>query len=99
MEGTILGGIAMKTEIIKDEKSELEFVMDGERHTLANLLREKLSQNSEVEFVAYRLDHPLNNKSKFVLKTKGNSKKVLEEAIKELQKELDEFKKAFDKVK
>ena len=89
----------MKIEIIKDEKNEIEFILDGERHTIPNLLREKLSQNSEVEFVAYRMDHPLDKKSKFALKTKSNAKKVLEDTIKELQKDIDEFKKGFEKLK
>ena len=89
----------MKLEIIKNEKSELEFSVEGERHTIPNLLREKLSQNGDVEFVAYRLDHPLDQKAMFVLKTKGSAKKILEDTIKELQKDIDEFKKGFEKVK
>ena len=89
----------MKLEIIKNEKSELEFIVEGERHTIPNLLREKLTGNSDVEFVAYRLDHPLDQKAVFVLKTKGSAKKVLEDTIKELQKDIDEFKKGFEKVK
>jgi DNA-directed RNA polymerase subunit L len=89
----------MKLEIIKNEKSELEFSIEGERHTIPNLLREKLSQNSDVEFVAYRLEHPLDQKAMFVLKTKGSAKKVLEDTIKELQKDIDEFKKGFEKLK
>jgi len=99
MKEIILGGEIMKLEIIKNNKSELEFIVEGERHTIPNLLREKLSQNSEVEFVAYRLDHPLDQKAVFVLKTKGSAKKVLEDTIKELQKDIDEFKKGFEKLK
>ena len=99
MKEIILGGEIMKLEIIKNEKSELEFIVEGERHTIPNLLREKLSQNSDVEFVAYRLDHPLDQKAVFVLKTKGSAKKVLEDTIKEIQKDFDEFKKGFEKLK
>ena len=99
MKEIILGGEIMKLEIIKNEKSELEFVLDGERHTIPNLLREKLSQNGDVEFVAYRLNHPLDQKAVFVLKTKGSAKKVLEDTIKELQKDIEEFKKGFEKLK
>ena len=99
MDEVILGGEIMKLEIIKNEKSELEFSVEGERHTVPNLLREKLSQNSDVEFVAYRLNHPLDQKAMFVLKTKGSAKKVLEDTVKEIQKDIDEFKKGFEKVK
>jgi len=89
----------MKLEVIKNEKSELEFIVEGERHTVPNLLREKLSQSGDVEFVAYRLDHPLDQKAVFILKTKGNAKTVLESTIKDIQKDIDEFKKSFEKAK
>lgn len=90
----------MKMEIIQNEKNNLEFYLLNERHTIANLLKEKLVKNSDVEFCAYRLDHPLDEKTRFILKTNGKSpKKILEEAIKETKEELEEFKKAFDKMK
>jgi DNA-directed RNA polymerase subunit L len=89
----------VKIEVITNEKSNLEFFIEGERHTLPNLLKEKLGQNTDVEFVAYRLEHPLDKKSRFVVKAKGNAKKAVEEAIKELQTDISEFKKAFEKVK
>ncbi|HNV01055.1 MAG TPA: RpoL/Rpb11 RNA polymerase subunit family protein [archaeon] len=90
----------MKMEIIQNEKNTLEFYLLNERHTISNLLKEKLVKNGDVEFCAYKLDHPLEDKSRFILKTNGkNPKKVLEEAIKEIKEELEEFKKAFDKMK
>ncbi len=89
----------MKIEVVNNEKDNLEFYIEGERHTIPNLLKEKLGKNSEVEFVAYRLDHPLDNKARFVLKTKGNAKKILEDAIKEIQADIVDFKKSFEKAK
>ncbi len=87
----------MKLEIISNEKDNLEFYIEGERHTLTNLLKEKLSNNESVDFVAYKLDHPLDTKAKFILKAK-NAKKILSESLKEIEKELEEFKKAFNKA-
>jgi DNA-directed RNA polymerase subunit L len=87
----------MKVEIINNEKDSLEFFIDGERHTLPNLLKETLAKNNDVEFVAYRLDHPIDKKSRFILKAK-NPKKVLDEAIKEIQSEITDFTKAFEKA-
>ncbi len=90
----------MKIEVVQNEKNTLEFYLMNERHTIANLLKEKLAKNSDVEFCAYKLDHPLDEKSKFILKTNGKSpKKILEEAIKETKEDLEEFKKAFEKMK
>jgi DNA-directed RNA polymerase subunit L len=87
----------MKVEVITNEKDSLEFFIDGERHTLPNLLKETLAKNNDVEFVAYRLDHPIDKKSRFILKAK-NPKKVLDEAIKEIQSEINDFAKAFEKA-
>lgn len=88
----------MKLEVISNESSNLEFYIEGERHTLTNLLKERLSEKDGVDFVAYRLDHPLDNKARFVLKAK-NAKKVLTDTIKEITKDLDDFEKGFSKAK
>ncbi|MFA5357340.1 MAG: DNA-directed RNA polymerase subunit L [archaeon] len=88
----------MKIEVIKNEKNLLEFFIVGERHTLSNLLRERLSQNNAVEFCSYRLDHPLDKKARFVVRAQ-NPKKIIEDTIKEITDEVSEFKKAFEKTK
>jgi len=90
----------MKLEVLSNEKNHLEFYMEGERHTLPNLLKEKISAMEGVEFCAYRLDHPSDKRAKFVVKTNGKApKKILEDAIKSVKEELAEFKKEFDKLK
>lgn len=88
----------MKIEAIKNEKGLLEFCIEGERHTITNLLRERLSKNSRVEFCSYRLEHPLDKKARFVVRA-DNPKKAAEETIKEIREEVAEFKKAFGKTK
>jgi len=88
----------MKVDVVSNTKDTLEFYIEGERHTLPNLLKERLSMDSNVEFCAYRLDHPLDKKAKFVVKGK-NPKKALEDSLKAIQTEIAEFKKAFEKAK
>jgi DNA-directed RNA polymerase subunit L len=88
----------MKLELIKNEKDVLEFYIEGERHTLPNLLKERLSKQSDVDFVAYKLDHPIDTKARFILKGK-NPKKSLKDVVKEMQTEISDFKKAFEKAK
>ncbi len=88
----------MKLTIIKQEKELLEFYIEGERHTLPNILREKLLKDSDVEFCAYTMDHPIENKSRFLVRGK-NPKKSIESAIKEVKENLDEFRKVFAKAK
>ena len=87
----------MKLEVIKNEKDTLEFYIDGERHTLANLIKDKLANNSDVDFVAYKLDHPIDQKARFIVKAK-NPKKMIENAIKEIETEISDFAKAFEKA-
>jgi DNA-directed RNA polymerase subunit L len=90
----------MKLDVVSNEKNILEFYIEGERHTLPNYLKEKISAMDGVEFCAYKLEHPLDNKSKFIIKTDGKSpKKIIEETIKQSKEELTEFKKEFDKIK
>ncbi len=88
----------MKLNIVTNEKDTLEFYIEGERHTIANYLKEKIAQMEGIEFCAYKLDHPLENKAKFMIKGK-NPKKALEEAIKLAKDELNEFKATTDKLK
>jgi len=88
----------MKLNIVTNEKDTLEFYIEGERHTIANYLKEKIAQMDGIEFCAYKLDHPLENKAKFMIKGK-NPKKALEEAIKLAKDELTEFKATTDKLK
>ncbi|MFH1391758.1 MAG: DNA-directed RNA polymerase subunit L [Candidatus Diapherotrites archaeon] len=89
----------MKINVIKSEKDYAEFFLEGEKHSFPNLLKQKLLDNSAVEFVSYILEHPSDKNAKFVIKTKGKSpKKVLEDASKEIEKDLDEFQKSIKKT-
>lgn len=89
----------MEIEILKEEKNLFEFIIKGERHTLPNLLKTKLLEDKEVEFVAYKLNHPMDKDSVFVVRTKSsNPRKVLLNALKEVDSDLDEFVKAVKKT-
>lgn len=90
----------MKIEILNHDKNVLEFKMIGERHTLPQLLKTELLSNSDVEFVSYRMEHPTDNDSLFILKTKkADPKKVLLETCKDIIKELDSFEDAVKSLK
>ncbi|HPM85853.1 MAG: RpoL/Rpb11 RNA polymerase subunit family protein [Candidatus ainarchaeum sp.] len=88
----------MKLSVITNEKDTLEFYMEGERYTVANYLKEKISLMDGVDFCAYKLDHPLDNRARFILKAK-NPKKALNEAIKQAREEISEFKSTVEKIK
>ncbi len=89
----------MEIEVLKEEKNLFEFIIKGERHTLPNLLKSKLLEEKEAEFVAYKLNHPMDQDSVFVLRTKSkNPRKVLLDALKSIDLDLDEFTKAVKKT-
>lgn len=90
----------MKIQVLNHDKNVLEFKMVGERHTLPQLLKTELLTNSEVEFVSYRLEHPTDNNSLFILKTKKTDpKKVLIGTCKDITKQLDNFEDAVKSLK
>ncbi|AIF70194.1 DNA-directed RNA polymerase subunit L [Palaeococcus pacificus DY20341] len=88
----------MKIEIIKKEENLLEFYLEGEDHTFANLLVETLHKNKHVIFAAYTIEHPIlmARKPKFRVKTDG--KVTPEEALEKAAQDIfDTTKKVLDK--
>lgn len=84
---------------MKKQKNFAEFIIKGERHTLPNILKSRLLKDSSVEFVSYTLDHPMDNDSRFVIKTKGKTpSKALLDACKKIDKDLADFEKSIKKA-
>ena len=89
----------MQVEKIRLQDNVIEFNIDGEDHTLLNLLREQLSALPEVQFAAYKfLQH---ERPKFYVRTQPDenpidviaiaSKKIVD-SCKQLTKQIDKFK-------
>jgi DNA-directed RNA polymerase subunit L len=78
----------MKIEVIKREENVLEFYLEGEDHTFANLLNEVLHENEHVTFAGYTIEHPvlMARKPKFRVVTDGKitPEKALEEAAQKI---------------
>ncbi|NJE06414.1 DNA-directed RNA polymerase subunit L [Thermococcus sp. M36] len=78
----------MKIEVIKREENVLEFYLEGEDHTFANLLNEVLHENKHVTFAGYTIEHPvlMARKPKFRVVTDGEvtPEKALEEAAQKI---------------
>jgi DNA-directed RNA polymerase subunit L len=60
----------MELEIIKNEKDYLEVVLKGEDAGFANSLKELLLEDKDVEFAAYRMDHPMIASPVLIVRTK-----------------------------
>ncbi len=85
----------MEIKVIKDEKNNLVVELDNQ--TIAELLRVYLNRDSDVEFAAWKRQHP-DNPVIFEIKTSGKDpKKIIDSTISLIEKELlklsDDFKK------
>lgn len=86
----------MEVKYLKDEKNEAEIEISS--ITLAEVLREYLSEDESVSFVAWKREHPTKNPI-LKINTQGKTvRKAVSDAIavidKEVDKLADELKKA-----
>ena len=90
----------MDIKIIEEKKNRIVFEIQGEDHTLANLLRKELWNDEHVKGAAYTIDHPEVGQPRFILETDGaDPKKTLQAASKRLIKELAKVKDEAKKLK
>ncbi len=86
----------MEVNILNYEKTTLEFELVGAERAIPEMLTNKLSENSGVEFVSYKVEHPLIGNPKIIVKTK--TKDALEltlTAVEDIREEVSQFRKAF----
>ncbi|AEC51483.1 DNA-directed RNA polymerase subunit L [Pyrococcus sp. NA2] len=92
----------MKIEVIKKEQDLLEFYLEGEDHTFANLLTETLRENPHVKFAAYTIEHPITmaRKPRFRVVTDGKitPEKALEDAARKIFERAKEVLDAWEKA-
>jgi len=87
----------MEVNVLKSAKDEIEVELGN--ITIAEILRVYLNKNSDVSFAAWRREHP-TKKPKLLVKTKGKSaKKVIADAVKSIEKDLDKLSDDFKKLK
>ncbi|KAL5983652.1 hypothetical protein ACLOJK_017742 [Asimina triloba] len=74
------------------------FTVEREDHTIGNILRMQLHRDPNVLFAGYKLPHPLQYKIIVRIHTTSQSSpmQAYDQAIKDLDKELDHLKSAFE---
>lgn len=89
----------MELEVVQKDENSLKFVLRGEEHTLANLLRRVLKQNEHVLYAAYKVTHPLIDQREpvFVINTDGKEspKEALIKAAQTIKEQVNEFGEKF----
>jgi DNA-directed RNA polymerase subunit L len=91
--------VVMEIEVLTKEKNSIEVEFKDLDHSILQLLVERLNQDKDVEFVSFKVPHPVIKRPRFILKTrKKEAVKLLEEAIEETKNELDAFRKKFAQI-
>jgi len=87
----------VKIKILEISDKELEFELEGEGHTLCNLLRKVLLEDKDVTFAGYRIEHPLIGKPKMYVRTNGKKDPLdaVIEAAKRIKEMAEGFREAF----
>lgn len=89
----------MEVRILVNEKNTLELELGGIDSSLAQLLAEKLNSEKDVEFAAYKMEHPLISSPKLIVKTKkSDPAKLVLEKLEVMKKEVAGFKAAFTDI-
>ena len=90
----------MIVRILSRGDKEIVLEIEGEDHTLGNMMMKEALRHPGVEHAAYRVPHPLKPVLEFTLVVKNgeNVGKVLKDVIDSLRKQLEEFKLAVENV-
>ena len=88
--------MSVEVKVISNEKKSLELEVSGCEQAVLTYIVEKLNKNSDVEFAAYKVDHPIIGSPKMIVKTKKeNALDLVLEELENLGKELATFRKEF----
>ncbi len=87
----------MQLKVLEKKDNELKFEVEGEGHTLFNLLETVLLEDEKVEFASYNIPHPLIPKTVVMIKTSVGRKpdEALKEACEKILQRGKELNKAF----
>jgi DNA-directed RNA polymerase subunit L len=89
----------MKVSVANLKETELEIVIEGEGHTLLNLLRDVLLDDEKVLFASYVIEHPMRSAPRLALRTDGkNALTVLIETSSKMASVVAEFNEKFTKL-
>ncbi len=85
----------MEIEVVNDKKGIFEFRILDKDPGLAELIVERLNEDKDVSFAAYKWEHPLAGYPLIVVKSK-DPKASLKKAIKSIVKELKGIEKVLE---
>ncbi len=87
----------MELKVLEKTKNKLKIEVQGESHTLLNLLRRN-SWDAKAEQASYMIEHPMLSQPRIIIKA-GNPKAVLSRAADMAIKQTQNFSKAFKRAR
>ncbi|MCL5100756.1 MAG: hypothetical protein M1122_02280 [Candidatus Marsarchaeota archaeon] len=87
----------MKLNIIEDEPKNLIIEFDEVDRGVAELIKDKLYKNKEVEFVTVMQTHPETGKPRLIVKSTKNARTLVLKSLEDLQEEFKELTSQFPK--
>lgn len=90
----------MKVNVLKRTDNELKIEVEGEGHSLLNLLQKTLLEDEGIEMAGYHVPHPLFDRGILYLQTKEKQdpKSVVNDSAKKIRVLSKDFHKAFKKA-
>lgn len=90
----------MKVKVLKITDNELKIEVEGEGHSLLNVLQKTLLEDDSIEMAGYDVPHPLFDRGILYVHTKEqqNPEAVIKEATKKVLDLSKEFQKSFKKA-
>ncbi len=90
----------MKIKVLKRTDNELKLEIEGEGHSLLNLLQKALLEDNNIAMAGYDVPHPLFDRGILYIQTKDkqNPEDVVKEAVKKIQSLNKDFDKSFKKA-
>jgi DNA-directed RNA polymerase subunit L len=85
----------MKITYLKEEKNEIELELDNT--TIAEILRAYLVKDENVDFAAWKREHPTKNPILKLMTSGKTAKKALIDASERIEKDLDKIQADFKK--
>ena len=86
----------MELVIVEDKKNKLIFELKGADHTICNVLKNELWNDSHVKVATYSIKHPLISSPRLIVETDGSisPSSAIKGAVNRLKKISDKFRKA-----
>ncbi len=90
----------MQLKVLKKTSEELKIEIEGEGHTLCNLLESVLLEDEDVEFAGYDIPHPLVSSPVISIYTKNKKKpeEALREAVEKILQRGKELAEGFNEA-